>query len=56
MRTYCIAQGVFPGGSTVKNQPGMQEPWVEQVPSLSQEDTLEEKIATPSSILAQLIP
>ena len=33
----------FPDGSAVKNPPGMQEIWV---PSLDQEDPLEEEIAT----------
>ena len=36
----------FPGGSVVKSLPAMQ------VPSLSQEDLLEEDMATQSSILA----
>ena len=39
----------FPGGSAVKNPPAMQET---QVQSLSQEDPLEEHMATHSSILA----
>ena len=39
----------FLGGSVVKNLPAMQET---QVPSLSQEDPLEEDMATQSSILA----
>ena len=37
----------------VKNLPVMQETWV---PSLGQEDPLEEEMATHSSILAQEIP
>ena len=37
----------------VKKQPAMQEMWV---PSLGQEDPLEEEIATQSSILAWRIP
>ena len=37
----------------VKNPPAMQETWV---PSLSQEDLLEEGMATHSSILAWRIP
>ena len=37
----------------VKNLPAMQET---QVPSLSQEDSVEEKMATCSSILAWKIP
>ena len=39
----------FPGGSEVKNPPAMQET---RVRSLGQEDTLEEEMATPSSILS----
>ena len=39
----------FPGGSVVKNLPAMQETWVQ---SLGQEDSLEEEMATHSSILA----
>ena len=38
---------------TVKNPPAMQETWV---PSLGQEDPLEEEMATHSSILAWRIP
>ena len=37
----------------VKNPPAMQETWV---PSLSQEDLLEKRMATHSSILAWRIP
>ena len=36
----------------VKNLPAMQEPQEIQVPSLGQEDPLEEEMATHSSILA----
>ena len=43
----------FPSGSVVKNPSAMQE---SQVPSLGQEDPLEEGIATHSSILAWRIP
>ena len=43
----------FPSGSTVKNLPVMQEM---QVQSLGQEDPLEKKMATHSSILAWEIP
>ena len=43
----------FPGGSVVKNLPAMQETWVQ---SLSQEDPLENEIATHSSILTCKIP
>ena len=40
----------------VKNQPAMQESKETQVPSLGQEDPLEEGMATHSSILAWRIP
>ena len=43
----------YPGGSEVRNLPAMQETWV---PSLSQEDPLEEGMATHSSILGWRIP
>ena len=43
----------FPGGSAVKNPPAMQETWVQ---SLGQEDSLEEGMATDSSILAWNVP
>ena len=43
----------FPSGSAVKNLPTMQET---EVGSLSQEDTLEKKMTTHSSILAWDIP
>ena len=43
----------FPDGSVVKNLPAMQET---QVQSLSQEDPLEEEMATHFSILAWRIP
>ena len=43
----------FPGGSVVKNPPAVQEPSVQ---SLGQEDLLEKKMATHSSILALEIP
>ena len=43
----------FPGGSVVKNPPAMLET---RVPSLGQEDPLEEERATHSSILAWRIP
>ena len=42
----------FPGGSVVKNPPAMQETQETQVRSVGQEDTLEEEMATHSSILA----
>ena len=41
-----------PGGSAVENLPAMQEPQKMRVQSLSQEDPLEEGMATHSSILA----
>ena len=43
----------FPGGSVVKNVPGMLEM---QVQSLGQEDPLEKEVATHSSILTWRIP
>ena len=43
----------FPGGSTVKNLPAVQETWVG---SLGQEDSLEKEMATHSIILAWEIP
>ena len=43
----------FPGGSVVKNLPDKQEM---QVQSLGQEDPLENKMATYSSILIWRIP
>ena len=46
----------FPDGSAVKNPPAMQETQETWFQSLSQEDPLEEKIATCSSILAWKIP
>ena len=45
--------GGFPGGSTVKNPPAVQETWVQ---SLGREDPLEEGMATHSSTLAYRIP
>ena len=45
--------GDFPAGLVVKNPPTMQETWVQ---SWSQEDPLEEGMATHSSILAWRIP
>ena len=39
----------FPGGSDVKNLPAMRETWVQ---SLGWEDSLEEGMATYSSVLA----
>ena len=43
----------FPGGSVVKHLPAMQEMWL---PSLGQEDPLEEGMAAHRSILAWRIP
>ena len=43
----------FPGGSVIKNPPAKQEMWVR---SLGQEDPLEKKMATYSSILTWEIP
>ena len=46
----------FPGGSAVKNLPAMQEMQEIRLPFLGQEDPLEEKMATYSSVLARTIP
>ena len=46
----------FPGHSSVKNPPAMQELQERQVPSLGWKDPLEEDMATHSSILAWEIP
>ena len=46
-----LLQSVTSDGSVVKNLPAMQE-----VPSPSQEDSLEKEMATQSSILAWEIP
>ena len=46
----------FPGDSVVKNLPAMQKMQETWVWSLGQEDTLEESMATQSSILAWRIP
>ena len=43
----------FPGGSVVKNMQAKQETWIQ---SLGCEDSLEEDMATHSSILAWEIP
>ena len=43
----------LPGGSAVKKPPAMQKTWVQ---SLAQEDSLEEEMATHSSILTWEIP
>ena len=42
----------FPGGSVVKNPPAMEEPQETWVQSLGREHTLEEGVATHSSVLA----
>ena len=42
----------FPGGSVVKNQPAILKPQEIQFQSLGFEDSLEEEMATHSSILA----
>ena len=44
---------MFPMAQMVKNPPAVQEIWI---PSLAQEDPLEKGMATPSSILAWMIP
>ena len=44
---------IFPNGSMVKKPPALQETWIW---SLGQEDSLEEEMATHSSILAWRIP
>ena len=43
----------FLGGLVIKNPPPMQEAWVQ---SLGQEDSLEQEMATHSSVLAWEIP
>ena len=51
-----ILIGSFPGVSSVKNLPAVQEPQETWVQSLYREDPLEEGMATHSSILAWRIP
>ena len=55
-----LSKSQFPFRSLVaqqaKSQPAMQETQYMQVPSLGQEDPLEEEMATHSSILAWKIP
>ena len=46
----------FLGDSEIKNLPAMQEALETRVQSQSQEDPLEEEMATHSSILARKIP
>ena len=53
LNTYAHIHMGFSGGSALKNPPPMQEM---QVQSLDQEDPLEKKTATHSSILAWRIP
>ena len=53
-RSMCL--GGFPGGSAVKNLLSMQKMQETQVQYLDWEDTLEEDMATHSSILAWRIP
>ena len=53
--TYLLKRG-FCSGSAVKNAPVMQKPQEAQVRSLGWEDSLEEGIATHSSILTWRIP
>ena len=48
----CLLFSGFPGGSAVKNPPAIQEPQEMRILSLGQEDTLEEALASHSSILA----
>ena len=54
MSIYVFLRSVrgFPRGSAVKNPPAMQEMQETWVPSLGGEDSLEEGMATHSSILA----
>ena len=51
-----FSQFSFPDGSVVKNPPAMQEMQEMQVEFLVWEDSLEEEMATHSSILAWEIP
>jgi len=53
---YALVGRAFPGGSVIKNSPAMQEMQETWAGSLGQEDPLEETMATPSSILAWIIP
>ena len=46
----------FPSGAVVKNLPAIQKSQEMQVPSLGQEDPLEEGMATHSSILTWRVP
>ena len=51
--SHMVRSTGFPGGSVVKNPPSIQEM---RVRSLDWEDSLEEEMATHSSILAWEIP
>ena len=54
MACFCIPRKLgFPGGSAVRNLSAVQET---RVPSLGREDSLEEEMATHTSILAWRIP
>ena len=53
---YSIINIGFPRGSAVKNPSAMEESQKMQVPSLGQENPLEEGMSTYSSILAWRIP
>ena len=52
-KTKCTHHLGFPGDSVIKNSPVVQEMWIW---SLDQEDSLQKKVATHSSILAWEIP
>ena len=54
--SYIVFTTGFPSGSVVKNLPAMQEMQETHIPSLDQEDPLEESMATHCSILAWRIP
>ena len=53
MADSCFCAELIKMAQTVKNLPAIQETWVR---SLGQEDSLENEMATHSSILAQRIP
>ena len=51
------SEGIFPGGAVVKDiYPPMQGTQETEVPSLGREDSLEDEMATHSSVLAWKIP
>ena len=52
MDTYVYITYTFPGGSSVKSLPAMQEGQETRGRSLGQEDPLEKGMATHSSVLA----